>query len=174
MSESTGEGLRQAFEKAAAQRALDAAGVVEETLQVLTFTLGDEWYGFRLPELVEIIGGVEPTPIPFTQPFIPGVINHRGSIVTVVDLKKVFGLPGRYRKETGRIVLVTSSEVVVGFQADQISDIVSITPSQLEPPLTTIERVKAEYMEGCVRLERGLLVLLASEALIHGLRAREE
>ena len=170
MAESTGEALRQAFERAAGKRQGDDEDLADDAVPILTFSLADEWYGFRLRDLVEIIGGVEPTPIPYTADFIPGLINHRGTVVGVVDLKRVFGLAGRYRRDTGRIVLVRYDEVVVGFQADAISDIVSVTSAAIEPPLSTIERVKAEYIEGCVRLERGLLVLLDSRTLIQGLK----
>jgi purine-binding chemotaxis protein CheW len=171
MSESSGEGLRRAFQKVAADREQQAEVRAEQGLQILSFTLSDEWYGFRLTSLVEIIGGVDPTPIPFTPAFIPGVINHRGSIVSVVDMKKVFGLATRYRREKGRVILVGSKGAVVGFQVDAISDVIDVTESQIEPPLSTIEKVKADYMEGCVRLPRGLLVLLDAEALIHELKA---
>jgi purine-binding chemotaxis protein CheW len=171
MVEPSGEGLRRAFEKVAAAREEVTESRAEQALQILSFTLSEEWYGFRLPSLVEIIGGVDPTPIPFTPPFIPGVINHRGTIVSVVDLKKVFGLPSRYRREKGRVILVGSKGAVVGFQVDSISDVIDVTESQIEPPLSTIEKVKADYMEGCVRLQRGLLVLLDAEALIHELQA---
>ncbi len=168
--ESTGEALRKAFERAADGQGADGEASAEDSVQVLSFSLADEWYGFRLRDLVEIIGGVEPTPVPYTPDFLPGLINHRGSVVGVIDLKRVFGLAGRYRRETGRIVLVRREEIVVGFQADEISDIVRVLKSEIEPPLSTMERVKAEYMEGCIRLDRGLLVLLDSRTLIHELR----
>jgi purine-binding chemotaxis protein CheW len=170
MSESTGEALRQAFARAADGEAASDDATAEESVRILSFALADEWYGFRLRDLVEIIGGVEPTPIPYTPDFLPGLINHRGSVVGVIDLKRVFGLTGRFRRETGRIVLVRRDDVVVGFQADEISDIVSVPQSGIEAPLSTMERVKAEYMEGCIRLDRGLLVLLDSRTLIHELR----
>ncbi|MEM7246782.1 MAG: chemotaxis protein CheW [Acidobacteriota bacterium] len=173
MSESKGEELRRAFENAglAGDQEADAA---EETIQILSFSLAAEWYGFRLRDLIEIIGGVHPTPIPFTPAFIPGVINHRGSVVSVVDLRNVFGLPGRGSGGAGRIVLVTSDDAIVGFQADEISDIVTVPISTVEPPLSTMEKVKASYIEGCIRLPRGLLVLLDSSTLIGELRMRGE
>ncbi len=168
--DSSGEALRQAFARAAESQGADDEASAEDSVQVLSFSLADEWYGFRLRDLVEIIGGAEPTPVPYTPDFLPGLINHRGSVVGVIDLKRVFGLTGRYRRETGRTVLVRRDEIVVGFQADEISDIVMVQPSEIEPPLSTMERVKAEYMEGCIRLDRGLLVLLDSRTLIHELR----
>jgi purine-binding chemotaxis protein CheW len=173
MSDASAEGLRRAFEGAVGRRAGETAEA-EEAIQVLSFSLADEWYGFRLADMVEILGGADPTPIPFTPPFIPGVINHRGSIVTVVDLKKVFGLPTRYRRETGRIVLIRAGDTVIGVEADAISDIVPVRRSEIEPPMSTIEKVKAGMIEGCVRRPRGLLVLLSARALVEELRVRPE
>lgn len=169
-----GDDLRRAFEEASRTERDQADSTVEETVQVLTFSLADEWYGFRLRDLVEIIGGAEPTPIPFTPPYVPGVINHRGSIVSVVDLKHVFGLPGRYRQDTARTVLVQSDGMVVGFQADDISDVVEVPARAIEAPLSTMERVKAAFIEGCIRLDRGLLVLLDSASLVGELRPSRE
>ena len=174
MTDASGESLRHAFEEARARGDADDQQVSEETVQALTFELGGEWYGFHLADLVEIIGGVEITPIPFTADHVAGVINHRGSVVPVVDLKRVFGLTGRFRRDTGRIVLVSSAGLVVGFTADEISAIVTAPRRALEPPLTTIEKVKADYIEGCIRREEGLLVVLSSHALIHELRARKD
>ena len=118
---------------------------------------------------MEIIGGVRPTPIPFTPDCITGVINHRGTVVAVVDLKRVFGLRGGARGE--RMVLVQSEGTVVSFEADEISDILVHPVAAVEPPLSTIEKRKADYMEGCIRLDQGVLVLMDTRALIHGLRA---
>jgi purine-binding chemotaxis protein CheW len=139
MSDASGAGRRRAFEEARRRDEADEELVAEETFQALTFQLGGEWYGFHLADLVEIIGGVDATPIPFTADHVAGVINHRGTVVPVVDLKKVFGLPGRYRRGGGRIVLVSSEGLVVGFTADEISAIVTAPREQLEPPLSTIE-----------------------------------
>lgn len=173
-SDASSEGLREAFEGAKGGGAAEEEGGRGEVVQVLTFSLADEWHGFRLADLVEIIGGADLTPIPFTPPFVLGVLNHRGTVVPVVDLKRVFDLQARYRRGEARIVLVSSEGSVVGFLADAISDVVEVPESHIEPPLSTIEKVKAEFMEGCVRREQGLLVLLSAEALIHHLRARPE
>lgn len=174
MADSTTDGLRSAFEDAGDRDVDEGATGGEEQVQTLTFRLADEWYGFHLSDLVEIIGDAEVTPIPFTADHVAGVINHRGSVVPVVDLKKVFGLTGRYRRGGGRIVLVQSESSVVGFTADEIADIVTAPRSSVEPPLSTIEKVKAEFIEGCVRRDEGLLVVLSSSALIHQLRPRDD
>ena len=170
MADPTTEGMRKAFADAAARQGAPARPA-EESVQVLSFALADEWYGLPLADLVEILGGVEPTPIPYTPPYIPGVINHRGTIVAVVDLKRIFGLPSRFRRETGRIILVRSGDTSVGLEADALSDIVTVATSQVEPPLSTIEKVKSAYITGCVRRPRGLLVLLSVDALIGALEA---
>jgi purine-binding chemotaxis protein CheW len=174
MSDATADGLRQAFSDVAARGRATVDGTAEETFQALTFRLGGEWYGFHLADLVEIVGGADVTPIPFAAEHVAGVINHRGSVVPVVELKRVFGLAGRYRHGTDRIVLVASAGLTVGFTADEISAIVTAPRAALEPPLSTMERVKADYIEGCVRQPEGLLVILSAHALIHELRARTE
>jgi len=174
MSDASGEDLRRAFDEARRRGTADDEHAGEASLQAMTFRLGGEWYGFHLADLIEIIGGVDITPIPFTAEHVAGVINHRGSVVPVVDLKRVFGLAGRFRRGVGRIVLVASEAQVVGFTADEISAIVTAPVSDLEPPLSTIERVKAEFIEGCLRRPEGLLVLLSSRALIHELRVGRE
>ena len=104
---------------------------------------------------------------------VVGLLNHRGAAVPVVDLKHVFGLPGRYRRDLGRIVLVSSEGILVGFEADAMSDVLTVPRSEIEPPLSTIEKIKAEYIEGCVRRPQGLLILLSAPALIHGLRVED-
>ena len=148
MSDSSGEGLRRAMQEAAALREQPPSGH-EDAFEALTFSLSGEWYAFPLGDLVEIVGGAEPTPIPFTPPFVAGVMNHRGAIVPVVDLRKVFGLPVHFRREAGRVVLVRSGDSVVAFQADSISDIVEISRRALEPPLSTMEKAS-----GAVRRKR--------------------
>jgi purine-binding chemotaxis protein CheW len=171
VSDGTGEGLRKAFERATTAGGDAGRRVVDERVRVLSFTLGGEWYAFRLEELVEVAGGQEPTPIPFAPAHVQGVVNHRGAIVPVVDLRKVFGLPASYRREMGRMVIVRHEDDVLAFSADAISDVVAIDLTKLEPPLATMEPARARYLEGCLRLDRGILVLLSARTLVEGLKA---
>jgi purine-binding chemotaxis protein CheW len=172
VSDSSGEGLRRAFERAGAQREAAASAPAAEGVRALTFTLSGEWHAFRLSDLVEIVGGVEPTPLPFAPPFILGVVNHRGAIVPVVDLRRAFGLPVHFRRGVGRTVLVRHGGTTIGFVADSISSIVTLDPASIGPPLETMEAERARFLEGCVRGEKGLLALLSVPAIIEGLRAR--
>lgn len=172
MSDASGEGLRRAFERAGAERQAAAAAPLAEGIRVLTFSLSGEWHAFRLTDLVEIVGGVEPTPLPFAPPFILGVVNHRGAIVPVIDLRRAFSLPVHFRRGAGRTVLVRHAGTTIGFVADAISSIVALDPATIGPPLDTMEPQRARFLEGCVRGDKGLLALLSVPAIIEGLRAR--
>lgn len=172
-SDASGEGLRRAFERAAA-KAGTQEGPVDDALRVLTFSLAGEWYGFRLTELVEIIGSVEPAPIPFSSPHVAGVMNHRGALVPVVDLRRVFHLPPQFRRGIGRTVLIRSGTTMLALPADAISDIVAIPPDGLEPPPATMERARAACLEGCAPFAKGLLAVLSARALVEALSARDD
>lgn len=172
MSDASGEGLRKAFERAAAQREAAAALPAAERVHLITFHVSGEWYAFRLTDLVEIVGGGEPTPIPFAPPFILGVINHRGAIVPVVDLRRALGLPIHYRRGSFRTVLVRDGATTIGFQADAIASIEALDPSAIEAPFSTMGPERARFLEGCARLPKGLLAVLSAPALIEGLQAQ--
>jgi purine-binding chemotaxis protein CheW len=172
VSDASGEGLRKAFERAAAQRTAEAARPLAEGIRVITFHVSGEWHAFRLTDLVEIVGGSEPTPIPFAPPYILGVINHRGAIVPVVDLRRALGLPVHYRRGTFRTVLVRDGGTTVGFQADAIASIEALHADAIEPPFSTMGPERSRFLEGCVRLPKGLLAVLSAPALIEGLKAQ--
>lgn len=172
MSDASGEGLRKAFERADARRAADAARALAEGVRVITFHVSGEWYAFRLSDLVEIVGDAEPTPLPFAPPFVLGVVNHRGAIVPVVDLRRALGLPIHYRRGAFRTVLVRDGGTTVGFQADSIASIESLAPESIEAPLSTMDASRSRFLEGCVRLPKGLLALLSAPALIDGLKSQ--
>lgn len=174
MSDASGEGLRKAFERAAAQRTAAAARPLTEGVPVITFHVSGEWYAFRLGDLVEIVGGAEPTPLPFAPPFVLGVINHRGAIVPVVDLRRALGLPIHFRKGAFRTVLVRDGGTTIGFQADSIASIEDLDPEAIEAPFSTMAPERARFLEGCVRLPKGLLALLSAPALIEGLKSQRQ
>ncbi len=172
---SGGEDLRRAFERVAAAREAPDQKVAAEGVRVLTFVLSGELHAFRLTDLVEVVGSVEPTPIPFAPPHVPGVVNHRGAIVPVVDLRRAFGLQVHYRRESGRTILVRHGDAIVGFLADAIAAIRSIPATAIEPPLATMEASRARFLEGCVRLDnQALLAVLSVAALFEGLSAPSE
>jgi purine-binding chemotaxis protein CheW len=168
MSDPSTEGLRKAFMGAPSTAASGAIGPAD-AVSVLTFRLSGEWYGLRLTDLIEVIGGVDPTPVPFTPAWLVGVIHHRGSIVPLVDLRRAFGLPVHFRRDAGRIVLMRAADSVIGLQVDEISDVVQLAPP-LDAVLASMEPARAAFIEGTASLPRGLVAVLSATALAAGLR----
>lgn len=110
-----------------------------ETYQkLLTFSLGSEGYGVSILKVKEIIGMMDITPIPRTPDFIKGVINLRGKIIPVMDLRIKFGMEAKEYNERTCIVVteVTMKGVqkLLGVVVDMVSEVVTISDEQIEPP----------------------------------------
>lgn len=110
-----------------------------ETYQkLLTFSLGSEGYGISILKVKEIIGMMDITPVPRTPEFIKGVINLRGKIIPVMDLRVKFGMEEQeYNERTCIIVVEVSmkgSQKLIGVVVDTVSEVVTISSDQIEPP----------------------------------------
>lgn len=110
-----------------------------ETYQkLLTFSLGSEGYGISILKVKEIIGMMEITPVPRTPEFIKGVINLRGKIIPVMDLRIKFGMDEQEYNERTCIIVVEVSmkglQKLIGVVVDTVSEVVTISSDQIEPP----------------------------------------
>src|ERR671911_2098948 len=119
--------------------------------QVLTFTLGDETYGVDILRVQEIRGWSPVTRIPQAQPHVLGVLNLRGSIVPIVDLRMRFHLPrAEYTPLTVIIVLSVESAVGrrdFGLVVDGVSDVMDVPTADVKPPPELGEQVTTEFIE---------------------------
>lgn len=106
--------------------------------KLLTFSLGSEGYGVSILKVKEIIGMMDITPVPKTPDFIKGVINLRGRIIPVMDLRTKFGMEEQeYNERTCIIVaevLIKGVQKLLGVVVDMVSEVVTITDEQIEPP----------------------------------------
>ncbi len=132
----------------------------EEILQLVTFHVGDEEFGVNILDVREINRMMEVTRVPHAPPFVEGVINLRGQVIPVVDLRKRFGLEPQQRDRNTRIVVVELGEKVVGFTVDSVSEVLRVPGSLVEPPPPIVGTVEREYLKGVVKLEDRLLILL--------------
>lgn len=110
-----------------------------ETYQkLLTFSLGSEGYGISILKVKEIIGMMDITPIPKTPDFIKGVINLRGKIIPVMDLRTKFSMEEKeYNERTCIIVAevsISGAQKLIGVVVDMVSEVVTISNEQIEPP----------------------------------------
>lgn len=109
-----------------------------EYQKLLTFSLGSEEYGLSILGVKELIGMMDFTPVPKTPDFIKGVINLRGKIIPVMDLRLKFGMePQNYDEKTCIViisVMINGLNKLLGVVVDEVSEVISISAEQIEPP----------------------------------------
>ena len=120
----------------------------QEFLDIVQFRLASETYGVESRFVREVYPLKDFTPLPGTPPFVLGIINVRGQIISVVDIKKFFNLPDKGLAELNKVIIIRDSKMEFGILADIILGTVSISTETLQPPLPTITGIGAEYVRG--------------------------
>ncbi len=128
--------------------------------QYLTFRLGDEEYGVEILKVQEIKGYSAITPIPNTPAYVKGVMNLRGTIVPVVDLRSKFGMSEADYTPFTVIIVVTVHTKVMGLVVDAVSDVLNIPKEDVQPTPDFGASVDARYLEGMARAGDKLVILL--------------
>ncbi|MEM6646109.1 MAG: chemotaxis protein CheW [Bacteroidota bacterium] len=132
----------------------------DDILQLVTFVLGKETFGVDVLKVQEIIRIVDVTRVPNSPEFVEGVINLRGKILPVVDLRKRFGLPAATRDKDGRIVVIEFADKVVGFLVDRMREVVRVERGSVDAPPNLVTSATSRYITGVVQLDDRLLTLL--------------
>jgi purine-binding chemotaxis protein CheW len=132
-----------------------------EELKVIVFTLGDEEYGIDVENVRSIERMMPITRVPKTPDFVKGVINLRGVVVPIIDLRGRFGLPQTAATDNTRIIMVSSNEMEVGFIVDSAHDVLDVMRDSIEVPPEVVGGIKAKYLSGVAKMaEDRLLILL--------------
>lgn len=153
----------------------------EATRQFVAFTLGDEWYGVDVALVREVVALPPISFVPNVPDTIAGVFNLRGNIVSVTDLKKVFGLSqsttgsergagGEGGHSHGRVVVIESAGVATGLMIDSSGEAMEIPLSKIQPLVMTLQDDKGELMEGQAEMNGRLIALLDAKKLIERTR----
>jgi purine-binding chemotaxis protein CheW len=133
--------------------------------QFLTFTLDKEEYGIEILRVQEIKGYSAITPIPNTPPHVKGVLNLRGTVVPVIDLRLRFGLPAADYTQFTVIIVVNVGTKIVGLLVDAVSDVLDIDESQREATPDLGSGVDTSFLTGLARSNDRLIVLLDIDAV---------
>ena len=138
----------------------------ESGREFLTFRLGAEEYGIEILKVQEIRGWEVPTAIAGTPEFIKGVINLRGTIVPIVDLRLKFGLEKANYDEFTVVIILSVARRVVGIVVDAVSDVVTLAPQEIRPAPEFGAAVDARFITGLGTLGERMLVLADIERLM--------
>lgn len=142
----------------------------DASLQYLTFILGEEHYGVEILRVQEIKGWEKVTPIPKSPPHLCGVLNLRGVVVPIVDLRLFFDMPFReYSKTTVVVVLKVMHEMgqrIVGIVVDAVSDVQNVEPEQVRETPDFGSVVTTDYISGIFDNGEDMLMLLDVDKML--------
>lgn len=140
-------------------------GIATDGNQYLTFTLGDELYGVDILKVQEIKGYTAVTRIPNTPPYIKGVLNLRGTIVPIVDLRCRFNMEETKYTMFTVIVVVVVREKVVGLIVDSVSDVLNIAKQDIQDPPEFGHQIDTSFLNGIGKAGDKLVAVLHIERL---------
>jgi purine-binding chemotaxis protein CheW len=150
---------------------LDGKSQTDAIDQYLTFIMADEEYGVDILTVKEIRIWDSATPIPKAPDHVRGVINLRGTIVPIIDLRQCFGMPAiEYGPETVVLVLQVETETghrEVGIVVDAVSDVYSLDPAQVKPSPDMGSKVNTAYIRGLAKIEEKMVILLDMGKLLN-------
>jgi purine-binding chemotaxis protein CheW len=133
------------------------------TIEIIEFNLATERYGIESVFVREVYPLIDYTPLPGVPPFILGIVNVRGQILPVVDLKKFFNLPARGLGELNKVIILHNEQMEFGILADEIEGIRIVFREDILPAPPTITGIGERYLKGVTK-ER--LIILSAENLL--------
>lgn len=136
----------------------------------LSFSLGSEEYGIGIVKVKEIIGMMPITSVPRTPDYMKGVINLRGKVIPVIDLRLRFGMPEAEYTERTCIIIVeimnTTHDIIIGIVVDSVSEVLTIKDEDIENAPEFGSQLNTAYILGMAKLEGGVKILLKIDKVL--------
>jgi len=142
-------------------------------LQLVTFRVHDMRLGVDIQSVAEVLPNTPVSHVPAAPPFLAGVIQWRGRVVPVIDLRKRFGLPAAETADRTRIVLATAGADVVGLIVDGMASIVKVERAQVQTPPAAMASHLAAYFTGVVRVGEDLVIVIDTGRVVSAGEASE-
>lgn len=139
---------------------------MQDYLQVVSFRLGSEDYAIEITKAKEIILVEGITKVPQMPTYIEGIINLRGNVIPVLDLRKRFGIATSAFNEHTRIIVTRLEGRIVGMIVDAVSRVMKIPKTNIQPPPETIACMAGEYLVGVAKLDNRMQLLLDIEKVL--------
>lgn len=137
-----------------------------ELSQLISFEVGKEEYGLEILRVKEVIRIREITGLPRAPSFVKGIINLRGDVIPIIDLRDRFGLEHREYTSTTRVIVVDVDQKLVGMVVDAASQVVRVPADQIEPPPPIVGGLSAEYIKAVCKLDERLIILLNIDRIL--------
>jgi len=137
-----------------------------QLLQLVTFNISQEEFGIDILKVQEIIRTMEITKLPRAPEFVEGVVNLRGRVIPIIDLRGRFGMAPRKHDSQTRIIVVELNQMTVGFVVDSVSEVLRIPADTVVPPPNIVSGIDSDYISGVGKLDERLLILVDLEKLL--------
>jgi purine-binding chemotaxis protein CheW len=132
----------------------------------LTFSLGNEEYGIEIRNVTEIIGIQNVTDLPDVPDYVKGVINLRGKVIPVIDVRLRFNFEERKYDERTCIIVVNIKNMAVGLIVDSVSEVLDISADKIEPPAKLAQGTSTEYIKGFGKIDDSVKILIDTQKLL--------
>ncbi|HEY9593910.1 MAG TPA: chemotaxis protein CheW [Spirochaetia bacterium] len=137
-----------------------------ELRQFISFSVGEEEYGLELLRVKEVIRIREITWLPKAPSFVKGIINLRGDVIPIIDLRDKFGLEAKENTAMTRVIVVEVEGRLMGMVVDSASQVVRIPADQIDPPPPVLGGLSQEFITGVGKLDDKLIILLNADAIL--------
>ena len=144
----------------------DNTTVGDEVLQFVTFTLNDEEYAVDILSVQEINRITEITKVPNSPDYVEGVINLRGKVIPVINLRSKFGFEAKATDDDSRIIIMEIQGIVNGVIVDSVSEVLRIPASAMEAAPAVASETISQYIKGLAKLENRLVILVEIDNLV--------
>ncbi|MCG8426853.1 MAG: chemotaxis protein CheW [Chromatiales bacterium] len=138
----------------------------DPVIQLVTFRLEDEVYGINVMMVQEVLRVTEIAPVPGAPPYVLGIINLRGNVVTVIDTRGRFGLMQGEIDDASRIVIIESDKQVVGILVDSVAEVVELRASQIDSAPNVGNEESSRYIQGVATHDSELLIVVDLNKLL--------
>ena len=135
-------------------------------MKVIVFELVDKEYAIPVEYVMSIEKAPPITRVPGVEPFVMGVMNLKGTIIPIIDLRIRFGLERKAEDESTRIIIVSFNQVEVGFVVDSAKDVLEFPADLIEPQPQVVGLQESDFINGVVKMERRLLILIKLEQIL--------
>jgi purine-binding chemotaxis protein CheW len=138
----------------------------DPVIQLVTFRLEDETYGINVMQVQEVLRVSEIAPVPGAPPYVLGIINLRGNVVTVIDTRSRFALPPGDIDDSSRIVIIESEKQVVGILVDSVAEVVELRGSEIDSAPNVGNDESSKYIQGVATRDGDLLIVVDLNKLL--------
>jgi purine-binding chemotaxis protein CheW len=135
-------------------------------IQIACFRLGGDLYAADIMRIKEIIRPQKMTALPKSPSFVKGVLNLRGTVIPVIDLRERFDFPVSTHNKNTRLLIVTVGRQFLGLEVDEVTEVITIHVKDIKPPPQVVNGVRSEYLVGVCLAKDSLIMLLNLDKIL--------